>query len=336
MRPAKENALNNIRPVFAATLMLVAPSLQAQAPAKPAAPFTTQPIRFIVPNAPGGPTDIVARTVGEKLSERLSVPVIVENRAGATGTVGGDIVAKSAPDGRTLLLCSSSVFTSTPILVPDAPYDGRTAFAKVTTLVSVPYLLLVNPSTGPSSVKEFIARAKAQPGSMNYGSAGHGSTSHLVGALFGSMAGINVVHIPYEGSSQAAADLMGGQLQFAFEAVAGGIQYLKGGKLKALGISSARRLPALPDVPTVAEAGVPGFEAAVGHGVCVTSRTPPALVNRLNQELVATLKVPEVRERLAGLGADIVGNTPAEYEAAIRADIQRWEKIVREVAAKGH
>lgn len=309
---------------LAITLLLAAP-VQAQ----------NQPLRFIVPNAPGGPTDIVARTVSEKLADRLGVPVLVDNRAGATGTVGGDLVAKSAPDGRTLLLCSSSVFTSTPILVPEAPYDGRKAFTLVTNLVSVPYLLLVNPASGPGSVKEFIARAKAKPGSMNYGSAGHGSTSHLVGALFGSMAGIDVVHIAYKGSSQAATDLMGGQLQFAFEAVAGGIQYLKGGKLKAIAITSNKRLAALPDLPTVAESGIPGFEATVGHGVCVTAKTPAAIVTRLNQDLVATLKIPEVRDRLVGIGAEVVGNTPEEAQAAIRAEIPRWEKIVREVAAKG-
>ncbi len=297
-------------------------------------PYTTQPVRFIVPNAPGGPTDVVTRTVSDRLAERLGVPVLVENRAGASGTVGGDVVVKSAPDGRTLLLCSSSAFTSTPILVPEAPYDGRTALTLVTTLVSVPYVLLVDPAKGPASVSDFIARAKANPGKMNYGSAGHGSTSHMVGALFGSTAGIQVTHIPYKGSSQAAADLLGGQLQFVFEAVAGGMQYIKGGRLKALAISSTKRLPQLPDVPTVSEAGVPGFEASVGHGVCVTSKTPAALVQRINQELVATLKVPEVRDRLIGIGAEIVGNTPEEAQTAIRAEIPRWEKIVREVAAQ--
>ena len=301
---------------------------------KSANPYTDQPVRFIVPNAPGGPTDVVTRTVSDRLADRLGVPVLVENRAGASGTVGGDVTVKSAPDGRTLLLCSSSAFTSTPILVPQAPYDGRIALTLVTTLVSVPYVLLVDPSKGPSSVKDFIARARANPGKMNYGSAGHGSTSHLVGALFGSMAGIQVTHIPYKGSSQAAADLLGGQLQFVFEAVAGGMQYIKGGRLKALAISSTKRLPQLPDVPTVAEAGVPGFEASVGHGVCVTSKTPAALVQRINQELVATLKVPEVRDRLIGIGAEIVGNTPEEAQAAMRIEIPRWEKIVKEIAAQ--
>ena len=320
-------------PAFATALLLAAPSLQAQT-AKPAAPYSTQPLRFIVPYAPGGPTDTVARSVGEPLSVRLGVPVVVENRAGASGTVGGDAVAKSAPDGRTLLLCSSSTFTSTPILMPEAPYDGRTAFALVTTLVSVPYLLLVHPS-GPATVREFIALAKAKPGSLNYGSAGHGSTSHLVGALLGSAAGIDITHIPYKGSSQAAADLMGGQLQFIFEAVAGGMQYVKGGKLRPLAITSEKRLSALPDLTTVAESGLPGFEATVTHGVCLTSKTPPALVNQLNQELVATLKAPAVRERLAGIGAEVIGDTPQQAQASVRQEIARWEKVVKEVAAKG-
>ncbi len=301
---------------------------------KSAYPYTTQPVRIIVPNTPGGNNDITARTVSDKLADRLGVPVLVENRPGASGTVGGDIVVKSPPDGRTLLICASSAFTSTPILVPEAPYDGRTALTLVTTLVSVPYVLLVDPAKGPSSVNDFIARAKANPGKLNYGSAGHGSTSHMVGALFGSMAGIQITHIPYKGSSQAAADLLGGQLQFVFEAVAGGMQYIKGGRMKALAISSARRLPQLPDVPTVAESGLPGFEGSVGVGICVTSKTPAALVQRINQELVATLKVPEVRERLIGIGGEIVGNTPEEAHTAIRTDILRWDKIVREVAAQ--
>lgn len=320
-------------PALAAMFLLAAPSLQAQT-TKPA-PYSTQPLRFIVPYAAGGPTDTVARAVGEPLAIRLGVPVIVENRAGASGTVGGDVVAKSAPDGRTLLLCSSSTSTSTPILMPEAPYDGRTAFVLVTTLVSVPYLLLVNLASGPASVKEFIALAKAKPGSMNFGSAGHGSTSHLVGALLGSAAGISVVHIPYKGSSQAAADLMGGQLQFIFEAVAGSMQYVKGGKLRPLAITSEARLSSLPDVPTIAESGLNGFEATVTHGVCLTAKSPPSLVNQLNQELVATLKLPAVRERLTNIGASIVGDTPQEALASIRKEITRWEKVVKEVAAKG-
>jgi len=294
----------------------------------------TQPVRFIVPNAAGGPTDTVARVVGQKLAERLGVAVVVDNRPGASGTVGGDLVAKSAPDARTLLLASSSAFVSTPILMPSAPYDGRRDFAPVTAIVSVPYLLLVNPATGPSSVRDFIALAKAKPGSLNYGSAGTGSTSHLVAALFSSTAGIDVVHVPYKGSAPAAIDIVGGQLQFQFEATAGGMQYIKSGRLRALGISSAKRLPMLPDLPAIAEAGLPAFEATVTHGVCVTAKTPPALVTRLNREIVAAIDAPGVRERLSAIGAEVVANSPAEYQAATRAEIRRWEKVVRDIAAK--
>ncbi|HTD92125.1 MAG TPA: tripartite tricarboxylate transporter substrate binding protein [Burkholderiales bacterium] len=294
----------------------------------------TQPVRFIVPNAAGGPTDTVARVVGQKLAERLGVAVVVDNRPGASGTVGGDLVAKSAPDARTLLLASSSAFVSTPILMPSAPYDGRRDFAPVTAIVSVPYLLLVNPATGPSSVRDFIALAKAKPGSLNYGSAGTGSTSHLVAALFSSTAGIDVVHVPYKGSAPAAIDIVGGQLQFQFEATAGGMQYIKSGRLRALGISSAKRLPMLPDLPAIAEAGLPAFEATVTHGVCVTAKTPSTLVTRLNREIVAAIDAPGVRERLSAIGAEVVANSPAEYQAATRAEIRRWEKVVRDIAAK--
>ncbi len=305
---------------------------------KPTDPYTTQPltqpIRFVVPNAPGGPTDTVARIVGQKLAERLGVPVVIDNRGGATGTVGGDIVAKSAPDGRTLLLTSSSAFVSTPILMPNAPYDGRRDFAQVTAILSVPYLLFVNPA-GPKSVGELIALAKAKPGTLNFGSSGAGSTSHLATVMFNNMAGINVLHVPYKGSAPAAIDLIGGQLQYMFEAVAGGMPLLKSGRLRALGISSTKRLGVLPELPTIAEAGLPGYEASVTHGVCVTAKTPPALVARLNRELVASINSPDVRERLISLGAEVIANSPEEFQTATRAEMKRWEKVVREFAAKG-
>lgn len=312
-----------------------APLFAQTRPDKPAAAFMTQPIRLIVPNPPGGPTDTVARIVGQKLSERLGVPVIIDNRAGASGTIGGDLVVKSAPDGRTLLLTSSSAFVSTPILVPNTPYDGRRDLAPVTAIVSVPYLLLVNPAGGIGSVRDLVALAKAKPGSLNYGSAGHGSTSHLVGAMFTSIAGIEAAHVPYKGSALAAADLIGGRLQFIFEAIAGGMQYVKSGRLRPLGISSAKRISSVPDLPTIAESGVPGFEATVTHGICATAKTPPALVARLNREFVAVIKAPDVRDRLTAIGAEVVANTPEEYQASIKSEIRRWEKVVREVAAKG-
>ena len=316
--------------------MTAATPLRAQPPSVASAPAVfTQPVRFIVPKAPGGPTDTVARIVGQKLADRLGVAVVVDNRPGASGTVGGDLVAKSAPDGRTLLLVSSSAFVSTPILMPNAPYDGRRDFAPVTAILSVPYLLMVNPASGPASVREFIALAKARPGALNYGSAGTGSTSHLVAALFSSTAGIHTVHVPYKGSAPAAIDLIGGQLQFLFEATAGGMQYVRSGRLRALGISSARRLSTLPDLPAIAELGLPNFEASVTHGVCVNARTPPALVARLNRELVAAINSPDARERLVAIGAEIVANSPEAYQAATLSEIKRWEKVVREIAAQG-
>lgn len=321
--------------VFVVAALLAALPLHAQTRANKAAePALTQPIRFVVPNAPGGPTDTVARIVGQKLAERLGVPVVIDNRGGATGTVGGEIVAKSAPDGRTLLLTSSSAFVSTPILMPNAPYDGRRDFAQITAILSVPYLLFVNPA-GPKSVGDLIAQAKAKPGTLNFGSSGAGSTSHLTTVMFNNMAGINVLHVPYKGSAPAAIDLIGGQLQYMFEAVAGGMPLLKSGRLRALGISSAKRLGVLPDLPTIAEAGLPGYEAAVTHGVCVTAKTPAALVMRLNRELVASINSPDVRERLISIGAEIIANSPEEFQAATRAEIKRWEKVVRDFAAKG-
>jgi tripartite-type tricarboxylate transporter receptor subunit TctC len=314
---------------------IVSQPAQTRASEKSTSPYTTQPIRIVVPNAPGGPTDTVARIVGQKLSERAAVPVIVDNRPGATGTIGGDIVAKSAPDGRTLLLASSSAFVATPILMPNAPFDSRRDLAPITAIVSVPYLLLVNPSSAIGSVRDLLAIAKAKPGTLNYGSAGSGSTSHLVGALFTSMAGIDAVHIPYKGSALAAADLIGGRLQFEFEAIAGSMQHVKSGRLKALGVSSAKRMSSLPDLPTIAESGVRGFEATVTHGICATAKTPPSLVARINRELVAAIRAPDSQEKLTAIGAEIVASSPEEYQAAIRAEIPRWEKIVREVAAKG-
>ena len=296
--------------------------------------WPSKPVRIIVPFPAGNAGDVTARTLTEPLGQRLGQAIIVDNRPGAAGNIGMEAVKKSAPDGYTLLVTSLSPLVVNPVVMKSLPYDPIKDFQPVARIGWTGLMLVANTGFPANSVQELVSMAKAAPGKYNYAHIGAGTLSHLTMELFLQAAGINVVGIPYKGSSQAAADLMGGQLQFAFEAVAGGMQYLKGGKLKALAISSTKRLAQLPDLPTVAESGVPGFEATVGHGACVTSKTPPALVTRLNQELVATLKIAEVRERLAGIGAEVVGNTPEEAQAAIRAEIPRWEKIVKEVAAK--
>jgi len=295
--------------------------------------FPTRPLRMVIPFAPGGPTDTVGRIVAHKLTERLGVNVVVDNRPGATGMIGTDLVARSAPDGHTLMLCSNSVLVTGPILFK-APYDPRRDIAPISLVVSVPYLLLVNPTSGIGSVKEFLAAARAKPGTLNYGSAGSGSTSHLAAVLFGQMAGVELVHVPYKGSALAATDLIGGHLQFIFEAVAAGMQYVKSGRLRPLGISTPKRIATLPDLPTLSEAGVPGYEISVWHGICAAGATPPALVDRLQREIAAGISQQDARDRLAGIGAEIVLSTPADFRRVVQEDIVRWEKLLRSGAIK--
>lgn len=295
--------------------------------------FPVRPIRMIVPFAPGGPTDTVGRIVAFKLAERTGVNVVVDNRPGATGAIGTDMVAKSTPDGHTLLLCSNSLLVTGPLLTK-VPYDPRRDIAQITLVVVVPYLLLVNPSSGIQSVKEFLSAARAKPRGMNYGSAGTNSTSHLAGALFAQMAGLELVHVPYKGSSLAATDLIGGHLQLMFEAVAAGMQYVKSGRLRPLGISTTKRIAALPDLPTLAEAGVPGYEISVWHGICAPGPTPAPLVAQLHREIAAGVQTQDARDRLSSIGAEIVLSTPEEFRAVVLADIARWDKLFRSGAFK--
>ena len=298
--------------------------------------YPARPLRMIVPYAPGGPTDIVGRIVGQKLGERLGATVVVDNRPGGTGILGGEMVARAAADGYTLLLCSTSTLVTSPLLMDKAPYNARRDFAPITLIASFPYLLLVNPASHVSSVKDFLSLARVKPGALNYGSAGTGSASHLAGALFGQMARIDIVHIPYKGSSLAVTDLLGARLQFIFEAVAAGMQYVKSGMLRPLGISTLKRIPSLPELPTISEGGVPGFEISTWHGICAPRATPPLLIDRLNREIVAGINAPDVRERLTGIGAELVGSSPNEFAALIESEVPRWEKLLRELGAKGN
>lgn len=298
--------------------------------------YPTKPIRMVVPFAPGGPTDIVGRAVSQRLTETLGQTVVVDNRAGAGGVVGADLVAKSPPDGYTMLLCSTGAMAINPSLMPNIPYDSGRDFAPLSLVVTIPYLLLVSANSPVQSVKELITQARAKPGQINYGSAGVGSTSHLAGELFKSMAKIGIVHVPYKGSAPAATDLIGGQLQTMFDAVAVALPLVRGGKLRALGISTAKRTALVPDVPTISESGVPGYEVATWHGICAPARTPPAVVKTLNHAIVSAVNHPDTRQRLVGIGADVVGSTPEAFGRFLQSELAKWSRIVKQSGASAH
>ena len=274
---------------------------------------------------------MVGRIVAQKLGERVGQTVVVDNRGGAGGVIGVDTVAKAAPDGYTLCLCSSGAMITSPMLLMKPPFDARRDFAPITTIVSVPYLLLVRPDSGVNSVKALVALAKQKPGTLNYGSAGTGSTSHLAAALFASVAGIDVVHVPYKGSAPAANDLLGGQLQFVFEAIGAATQYSKSGRLRALGISTQKRSTNLPDLPTISEAGVPGYQMITWHSLCAPAATPPAIIVKLNRVTVAAINDADARDRLASLGTELFPGTPQELRELIAYEAQRSQKLIREI-----
>ena len=301
-----------------------------------APPFPAKPVRIIVPFAPGGPTDIVARTVGQQLTLALGQPVVVDNRPGAGGVVGADLAAKSAPDGYTLLLCSTGAMAINPGLLTSMPYDPVRDLAPITLVVTIPYLLLVNPAYPAQSVKELLALTRARPGQLNYGSAGTGTTSHLAMELFRSMAGIQVTHVPYKGSAPAATDLVGGQLQLLFDAPPSSLPFVRSGRLRALGISTLRRTPLLPDMPTIHEAGVPGYEVLTWSGICAPAGTPKAVVARLNEAIVQGVTSRETRDRFAAIGADVVANSSEEYRKFILAELAKWSRVIREAGVVAH
>ena len=296
--------------------------------------FPTRPLRIVVPYAPGGPTDIVARTVGERLSERVRHPVVIDNRSGAGGTTGTALVARATPDGHTLLLCSSGPMAVSPAIGQKLPYDPERDIAPISLVVTIPYLLLAH-ADGPSSVGELIALARANPGKLTYGSAGAATTSYFAAALFGALAKIELVHVPYKGSSQAAAELAGGHLTMLFEAVPAALRILKTGKVRVLGVSTLERFPLMPEVPTIHESGVRGYETSTWSGICTTGGAPKAAVEHLSGLIVQALKDPAMRQRFAGLGATAVGNSPSEFGAFIREERKKWRELARAGAGDG-
>ena len=290
--------------------------------------FPTKPVHVIVPFPPGGGTDVVARTVTPKMAELLGQPFVVENRAGAGGNIGTEFVAKAAPDGYTLLVASASTAINTT-LVKDLSWDFARDFAPVVLMVVNQHLLAAHPSVPASSVKELVALAKAKPGQVTYASYGSGSSSHLAAELFKMMAGVDLLHVPYKGAAPAISDVLGGQVNVLFADVAPMLAHVKSGKLKALGIASTRRFEGLPDVPTIAESGVAGFESGGFLGLVAPARTPPAVISALNAAAQKALAMPDVRERLLALASPPVGGPPEEFQKRIRAEIDKWARVIR-------
>lgn len=313
---------------FAAALAILAPHAAA------ADAYPAKPLRFVVAFPPGGGTDIIARSIAQKLAERIAQQVVVDNRPGAGGNIGTDMVAKSAPDGYTLLMGSAGPLAINASLFGKMPFDPIKDLAPVTLAASTPNVLVVHPSLKAATVNDLIALAKARPGEINFASSGHGTPAHLAGELFNSMAGVKMVHVPYKGAAPALSDLLGGQVQLMFSTMPPALPHVKDGKLRALAVTSAKRSPAAPGLPTVDEIALQGFEANTWHGVVVPARTPSAIVARLNREIVAILHLPDVVERLSGQGAEPVGSTPREFAAYIRAETLKWARVVRESGAK--
>jgi tripartite-type tricarboxylate transporter receptor subunit TctC len=291
--------------------------------------YPSRPIRFVVPLAPGGAVDIAARAVGQGLSQRLGQQVVVDNRAGGGGNIGAEIVAKAPPDGYTMVMGSSSNFGVNPTLYKNLGYDAVRDFAPVSLVSFAPNALMVNPSVPAHTVKELVAIARAKPGTLNFASSGQGGSNHMAGELFKMVAGVDIVHVPYKGTGPALADTISGNVQMQFGSIIAALPHVKAGKLRALAVTVPRRVPALPQVPTMAEAGYPAVETTVWTGVLVPAKTPQPIVQRLNTEIVAVLKDPDLRTRFAAQGAEAVGSTSAEFGAHIRREIEKWGKVVR-------
>jgi len=302
-------------------------------PASAAEAYPDKPIRLIVPQPPGGTSDILARVLALKLAENLRQQIIIDNRAGASGTIGTDLAAKSPPDGYTLVLVYTTHAT-TPGIYGKLPYDPVADFAPITLAAAAPLLLVVHPKIPVTSVKELIAYAKTRPGELNFCSAGNGSGSHLAGELFNTMTGVKLTHIPYKGSGLAITELIGGQVQLMFAGIVPIDPHVKSGRVRSIAVTSAKRSVAIPQVPTIAESGLPGFEVVGWYGVLAPARTPHPVVARLHNEFVKILQTQDIRDRLLSEGAEPVGNTPAEFTAFIKTDIGRWAKVIKAAGAK--
>ena len=296
--------------------------------------YPTKPVRMIVGFPPGGGTDVVARVISQKLSEWYGQSVVVENRPGATGTIGADLIAKSAPDGYNLIMGHVNSHGIAPNLFAKLPYDPIKDFAAVAYVGYVPNVLAVHPSVPARSVKELVELAKSQPGVMNYASSGNGSTQHLAGEMFKQLTGTSIVHVPYKGSGDAIKDLLGGTVNMNFDTMPPVMAHIQAGKLRGLAISTPRRLSQLPDVPTFEEAGIKGFDVTNWYGVMAPGGTPRELVNKLNADINKAMQVPEVRARLEAVGTQLREQSAAEFESFMKAEVAKYEKLIKSANIK--
>jgi tripartite-type tricarboxylate transporter receptor subunit TctC len=290
--------------------------------------YPSKPVKLVVPYPPGGPTDIVARVVAQKLSEQTGQQFIVDNRPGAGGNTGAEFVARSAPDGYTLVVATTA-HAINPSLFKNLGYKLTKDLTPVSLLTSGPLVIVANPELPAKNVGELIALAKARPGQLNFASSGNGQSTHLSAELFASMAGVKMTHIPYKGSAPALTDVMGGQAQLMFDTMLSAMPHVKGGKLKALAVTSARRSPAAPDIPTVAESGLPGYEAIAWNGLLAPAGTPPQVIARLNAELKKALALPEVKDKFDAQGFAATWNTPEAFGDFMNAEVLKWAQVVK-------
>lgn len=301
----------------------------AQAPAYP-----TRPIRIVDPFPPGGPSDIVGRSISQPLGEALGQTIVIDNRGGAAGTVGTTIVANAPADGHTLLLGPSGALTIQPTLNPDLPYHPQRDFATVTQLTSGPQVIAVHPAVAAKSIRELIALAKAKSGQLNYASGGAGTANHLAAEVFKLAAGVDIVHIPYKGTGPALTSVISGESQMIISSLLPALPHLKAGRLRALAVTSAARSAAVPNVPTASESGLPKFETSSWHGILAPARTSRAIIMRLHAELVKVLNLPDVRERLTAQGLNVVASTPQEFAAYIKSETAKYARVIKQIGLK--
>ena len=314
----------------AAALVLLAPVSTAAG----AQSFPSRPVRIVVPQAPGGASDALARIIGQRLAERWGHQVVVDNRTGAGGVIGTDIVAKAAPDGYTLLLAYDGTHAINASLYKSLPFDTFRDFATVATLANVPFVLAINPSLPAKNLPDFVGYARANEGKVNYGSAGNGSVNHLLGVMFGKGAGVRLVHVPYKGAAPALTDLIGGTIHAVFTSMPSVVGFVQAGRVRALAVTSARRSATLPNVPTIAEAAIPGFDVHPWFGLLAPARTPAPIVERTNRDIATAIRTKEVADAFAAQGAEPFITTPDAFSRLLKADIEKWAAVVKESGAK--